>query len=173
MEASFLLSSYIKEWNTAWRGHHFVDAFISVCGNALKCSSAISSIYMYLFTSSFLVYTFVDCYETESWLYLRGVIDIYLKPSMFWTTCNYIIYEKTNWWTSVVILIICFLVRNIYACKFVITSHVTFLVFKMHDLTVDTHIFLSFPYLMLWCKYDPHVAWTYFYMFHIYDILII
>ena len=41
---SCLLSSDKKEWNTAWLGNGFVDEFISVCGNSLKCSSAIPSI---------------------------------------------------------------------------------------------------------------------------------
>ena len=41
---SYLLSYDKKKCNTAWRGHGFVDEFISVCGNALRCSNAITSI---------------------------------------------------------------------------------------------------------------------------------
>ena len=42
--ASCLLSSDKKELNTAWRGHGFVDEFISVCFNTMKCSNAITYI---------------------------------------------------------------------------------------------------------------------------------
>ena len=38
------LPSNKKEWNTAWRGHDFVDVFIPVLFNALKFSSEITSI---------------------------------------------------------------------------------------------------------------------------------
>ena len=39
--ASFLLSSEKKELNTAWIGHSFLNEYIYVCGNALKCTSTI------------------------------------------------------------------------------------------------------------------------------------
>ena len=45
-----LLSSDKKERNTAWSGHSFVDEFISVCGNAVKCSNEIPSIDTDLFS---------------------------------------------------------------------------------------------------------------------------
>ena len=40
-----------------------------------------------------------------------------------------------------------------------------------HDLTVSMHTFLPLLCHMLCPKYDAHVAWLYFYMFHIYAIL--
>ena len=41
----------------------------------------------------------------------------------------------------------------------------------MHDLTVYTHTLLPLPCKMLWLKYDAHMAWLYFYMFHICDLI--
>ena len=38
------------------------------------------------------------------------------------------------------------------------------------DLTVDMHTFFPLPYHIIWRKYDAHVAWLYFYMFHIRDL---
>ena len=35
---------WLKKWNTAWRGHDFVDAFIPELGHVLKCSNAMPSI---------------------------------------------------------------------------------------------------------------------------------
>ena len=48
--ASCLLSSEKNQWNTAWRGHDFLDEFLSVCGNVLKGSSEIPPIEIDLFT---------------------------------------------------------------------------------------------------------------------------
>ena len=41
---SCLLSSDKKGWNTSCCGHGFVDEFIYICVNVLKCSNAIPSI---------------------------------------------------------------------------------------------------------------------------------
>ena len=49
VEEYCLLSSERKERNTAWRGDDFVDDFISICGNLLKYSNEITSIYTDIF----------------------------------------------------------------------------------------------------------------------------
>ena len=49
VEAYCLLSSEKKERNTECCGHGSVDEFISICGNALKFSNAVPSIYTDIF----------------------------------------------------------------------------------------------------------------------------
>ena len=42
---------------------------------------------------------------------------------------------------------------------------------EVDDHTLDICILQTFPYQMLWHKYDSHVASLYFYLFHICDVL--
>ena len=91
---------------------------------------------------------------------------------MFCTTCNHMINVKTNWRTGVGMLIIGFLVSNINARILGTKSQYIFSSVVAHDLNVVMHTFLPFPCHMLWTKYDAHVAWMYFYKFHICYLLL-
>ena len=124
-----------------------------------------------IITSSFLVYIFVGCSETESCLHLRK------KSCQLTEACHVLytvqLYDKYKnelrdlcWDTDNLFL------GQEYLCLDIwhnIAIHISSVV--THDLTVDMHTLLPLPYHMFWRKYDAHVASLYFYMFHIYNFI--
>ena len=69
-------------------------------------------------------------------------------PSIFTFRQSLIIGDsKTCWWCIIQLW------RDIFICS------------SIFEFT--THTLLPLPYSMLWSKYDAHMAWLYFYMFHL------
>ena len=88
--ASCLLSSEKQYWNTAWRRHDFVDEFIPVSGNALKCSNAITSIDTDIFSSYYF-----DCIW---WIKLATNLSSYSRWHR--TSWNYWRHLNSVWGES-------------------------------------------------------------------------
>ena len=110
-----------------------------------------------IITSSFLVYILVDYFETEKRLHLQQI-------SCHLTEAFHMLYNVQsddkceNEFKDLFQNIDDMFLGKEDLCLDISHNNVIHISSVVtHDLTVDTHTLLPFPYHMLWRKYDAHV----------------